>query len=244
MSKFNPHISVDCVVFGFGSGKLKVLLVERELLGNEDPAVYSGKFKLPGSLISDTEELETEAYRVLKDLTGLEKVFLRQFAVFGRPLRLSNPNDLEWLRQTYGMPIERVVTIAYYSLIKIDDENLPGALLENSCWVDIDKIPQLVFDHNHIVNEALAALRKELRTEPIGFELLPKKFSLRQLQTLYEVVFGMELDNRNFRKKLGKLEYLIPLPEKQKGVSHKPAQLYKFDKKLFLKLRKDSGFYI
>jgi 8-oxo-dGTP diphosphatase len=244
MIRLNPHISVDCVIFGFDGKYLKVLLIERDKLQEESPAIPSGLLKLPGSLISDTEDLDHSASRVLKELTGLDHIFLKQFAVFGSPDRLSNSNDLLWLRTTSELVIDRVVTVAYYSLVKINDSNPTESLPEKTSWLKVSELPQLSFDHNLIINSALDALRKELRTEPIGFELLPKKFSLRQLQNLYEVILGNRLDNRNFRKKIGKLEYLIPQSEKEIGVNHKPAQLYKFDKKLFLKKRKDVGFVI
>jgi 8-oxo-dGTP diphosphatase len=244
MNQLNPHISVDCVIFGFDERQLKVLLIDRDKLPNEDPAIPSGYLKLPGSLISDDEDLDHSAVRVLKELTGLDRIFLKQFSVFGSPNRLNNPNDLDWLRTTSSMNIDRVVTIAYYSLVKINDSNPTDHLLDKTSWIAVEELPQLSFDHNLIIGNALEALRKELRTEPIGFELLPKKFTLRQLQNLYEVIIGNALDNRNFRKKVVKLEYLIPLAEKESGVSHKPAQLYKFDKKHFLKSRKDVGFVI
>ncbi len=244
MTRLNPHISVDCVIFGFDGANLKVLLIEREKLPEENPDIPSDILKLPGNLISDTEDLDESAYRVLCELTGLDKIFLKQFSVFGNPKRLDNPNDLEWLRVTSELPIERVVTIAYYSLVKINESNPNESLLSRTKWIEANEIPKLIFDHNQIIDKALEALRKELRTEPIGFELLPKKFTLRQLQNLYEVILGNKLDNRNFRKKVGKLDYLVALPEKENGVNHKPAQLYKFDKKTFYKTRKDAGFVI
>lgn len=244
MTRLNPHISVDCVIFGFDGANLKVLLIEREKLPEENPHIPSDILKLPGNLISDTEDMDESAYRVLRELTGLDKIFLKQFSVFGNPNRLDNSNDLEWLRVTSELPIERVVTIAYYSLVKINESNPNESLLSRTKWVSTKDIPKLIFDHNQIIEKALEALRKELRTEPIGFELLPKKFTLRQLQNLYEVIIGNKLDNRNFRKRVGKLDYLLALPEKENGVNHKPAQLYKFDKKTFYKTRKDVGFVI
>jgi Uncharacterized conserved protein len=243
MNGLNPHISVDCVVFGFDGRHLKVLLIEREKVSGEIPE-QSGLLKLPGNLISNNEDIDSSAYRVLKELTGLDHIFLKHFAVFGNPDRLSNQNDLAWLRATSGMSIDRVVTLAYYSLVKINESNPNEPLLEKTMWIPLSEVPQLIFDHNLIIERALEALRKELRTEPIGFELLPKKFTLRQLQNLYEVIIGNKLDNRNFRKKVSKLEYLIPQAEKEKGVNHKPAQLYKFDRKIFAKNRKDVGFVI
>jgi hypothetical protein len=118
------------------------------------------------------------------------------------------PNNIRHAHRT-------VVTIAYYSLVKIDESNPQSHLSQNAKWISVKDLPNLVFDHKDIILRALDTLRKELRTEPVGFELLPKKFTLRQLQNLYEVILGTELDNRNFRKKIGKLEYLIPLNEKK-----------------------------
>lgn len=244
MQNLNPHISVDCVIFGFDSTELKILMVQREMLPNENPALPSGLMKLPGSLIEENEDLDESAYRVLSELTGLEKIYLKQFSVFGSPNRLNVPNDLIWLKQSSGLVIDRVVTVAYFSLVKIDESDQQAHINSNAFWLPVKNLPQLIFDHNTIITKALNTVRKEIRTEPIGFELLPKKFTLRQLQNLYEVILGTTLDNRNFRKKIGKLEYLIPLDEKEIGVNHKPAQFYKFDKKIYKKHQKDLGFVI
>lgn len=244
MNRLNPHISVDCVVFGFDARQLRVLLIEREQIPKEDRTLLSGLLKLPGNLITDTEDLDNSAYRILKELTGVENIYLKQFAVFANPDRLNNTNDLMWLRSTSGLPVERVLTVAYYSLMKIDKSNPTRSLLAKTHWAPVKTLPQLTFDHHLIIADALEALRKELRTEPIGFELLPKKFTIRQIQTLYEVILGNKLDNRNFRKKVGKLKYIVALPEKEKSVNHKPAQLYKFDKKIFIRERKEFRFVI
>ncbi len=235
----NPHVSVDCVVFGFTDNKLKVLLIERE----DSPfiPVHGHKLKLPGSLISESEDLDISASRTLKELTGLDNIYLKQFGVFSSPGRLNPPEDLAWLRATSGLMVDRVVTIAYYSLIKISDTTIT----DKTIWLTIDEIPRLIFDHNKIILDALEILRKELRTEPICFEMLPKKFSIRQMQNLYEAILGEKLDNRNFRKKVKPLEFLIPLSEREKEVSHKPAQLYKFDKRIYEKHRKvANGFHL
>jgi len=237
IQKLNPHVSVDCVVFGYHNGQLKVLLIEREPVpGN----TFSGhKLKLPGSLISETEDLDVAAIHTLRDLTGIENIFLKQFAVFGSPQRLLPEEDLEWLRATSKMGVDRVVTIAYFSLIKISDSNMT----DRTIWHPVHQLPELIFDHNSIVNHALAYLRREFRTEPLAFELLPKKFTLRQMQSLYEAVLLENLDSRNFRKKIKPLAFLTALSEKEEGVNHKPAQLYRFDRKLYTKLRKQqSGF--
>jgi hypothetical protein len=237
MANLNPHVSVDCVIFGFHTGKLKVLLIEREKIPKSH--LRGHKLKLPGSLISETEDLDISAIRTLKELTGLDSIFLKQFGVFGSPDRLSSPEDLMWLRKTSGLMVDRVVTIAYYSLIKIAESNITMKTI----WKPVDELPELIFDHNRIINKALDALRRELRTEPLCFELLPKKFTIRQMQDLYEAILGERLDNRNFRKKIRPMEFLTPLSEKEKEVSHKPAQLFRFDKKLYDKHRKIvSGF--
>lgn len=237
MANLNPHVSVDCVIFGFNAGKLNVLLIEREKIPGSH--LRGHKLKLPGSLITETEDLDTSANRTLKELTGLENIFLKQFGVFGSPDRLSPPEDLAWLRKTSGLMVDRVVTVAYYSLIKIAESNIT----DKTIWHSIDRLPALIFDHNHIIDKALDTLRREIRTEPLCFELLPKKFTIRQMQILYEAILGERLDNRNFRKKIRPMEFLIPLPEKEKNVNHKPAQLFRFDKKLYEKHRKVvSGF--
>jgi 8-oxo-dGTP diphosphatase len=236
-ASLNPHVSVDCVVFGFNNQKLKVLLIEREKVPKSH--LRGHKLKLPGNLISEIEELDLSAIRTLKDLTGLNNIFLKQFGVFSSPNRLSPSEDLNWLRKTSGLKVERVVTVAYYSLIKISESNTT----DRTIWHTVNELPELIFDHNLIVQKALEALRKEIRTEPLCFELLPKKFTIRQMQNIYEAILGERLDNRNFRKKIKPLEFLTPLSEKEKEVNHKPAQLFKFDKRLYEKHRKViSGF--
>jgi hypothetical protein len=237
MTRLNPHVSVDCVVFGFDSKKLKVLLIEKEKTGKESDKTHARK--LPGSLISENEDLDDSANRTLKELTGLDNIYLKQFHVFGSPDRLKPEEDLIWLRETTGTVVDRVVTIAYYSLIKLQGSDST----DKTIWHPVDELPELVFDHNLIVQKALEALQREIRTEPICFELLPKKFTIRQMQDIYEAILGVELDNRNFRKKIMPLKFIVLLNEKEKGVSHKPAQLYKFDRKLYDKHRKEiSGF--
>ena len=235
-NRLNPHISVDCVVFGFDFRQLSVLLVKRQAVeGDPEP----GKMKLPGSPITDVEDLDHSAYRILRELTGLDRIFLKQFAVLSSPQRLQPYSDLEWLRQMSGMNVERMITVAYYSLVKINGSPLP--LSESSQWVNVEELPQLTFDHNEIIQQAIGFLRREMLTEPIGFELLPKKFTVTQLQTLQEVMLGQKIDNRNFRKRILKLKYIVPLNEREKDVSHKPAQLYRFDKKLYKQYKRNIG---
>jgi len=237
VSNLNPHVSVDCVIFGFDDKKLKVLLIEREKIPNVQ--LRGHKLKLPGSLISENEDLDTSVLRTLKELTGLDNIFLKQFSVFGLPDRLAPPEDLNWLRKTSGMEIDRVVTIAYYSLIKISESNITSKTI----WLPINELPELIFDHNRIISKALQVVRRDIRSGPHGFELLPKRFTIRQMQDMYEAILDEEMDNRNFRKKVKPMEFIIPLQDKENGVNHKPAQLFRFDKKLYEKHRKVmSGF--
>jgi len=227
----NPHISVDCVIFGFDGQHLKVLLIERQ---NIDSSSGEGMdFKLPGDFIDADEDLQSAAVRTLSELTGLNNIFLKPFGTFGRPDRISKEKDLRWLRATTGIHIERVVTSAYYSLIRLDKTKKEHAIKNSAHWFNIEDKPALAFDHDEILEFALEVLRKELRFEPIGFELLPSKFTIRQTQLVYEAILGIKLDNRNFRKKLLKAKYLIELDEKQQGVAHKPARYYRFDKMIY-----------
>ena len=237
----NPHISVDCVIFGFSTNQLKVLLIERAYTD------YSGReindHKLPGDFIAINEDLDQAASRILEELTGLKNIFLQQFALFGRPDRISNRVDLEWLNTTTGHQIHRVVTAAYYSLINISDTNRDFAIKNNASWIDVKQVPDLAFDHGSIITSGLEHLQHTLRNEPIGFELLPEKFTVRDVQILYEVILDCTLDNRNFRKKILKSIYMVQLEEKQSGVAHKPAYYYRFDRTIYEKHKKESlGF--
>jgi hypothetical protein len=238
---FNPHLSVDCVIFGFDGIKLKVLLVkQKEFLSGE---VIRRKYKLPGDLIHLREDLDEAAERVLLELTGLKDIFLHQFSVFGEPQRIMDTDDKAWLERTSGVKIERVVTTAYFSLIKIAKSNPKKELNNDAIWHDIKKLPPLTFDHKTIILKGLESLRKEIRFEPICFELLPGKFTIRQIQTLYEVILDQKLDNRNFRKKLLKACYIEALNIKQRDVAHKPAMYYAFNSKKYLESRKDVLYY-
>ncbi len=226
----NPNVSVDCVVFGFDISGLKVLLIERD-----NPDNTEGKnYQLPGDLIRNDENLDEAASRVLRELTGLDHLFLSQFAAFGNPNRVKRENDLEWLRRVRKDPDARVVTIGYFSLIKPEDfAPAASSFARKAEWVALDKVPELAFDHNLILDNGLGALKAKMRVEPVGFELLPEKFTLGQLQKLYETVMGQHMDKRNFRRKAQNLYFLEALNEKQKGVAHKPAQLYKFNRNAY-----------
>lgn len=237
-ANLNPFISVDCVVFGYDNQELKVLLINRDK--KEDKDFNPQRVKLPGNLIVRGEQLQISAKRILKELTGLENIFLKQFAVFDDPKRLQNGNDLEWLCKLSQMNIERVVTVAYYSLIKLEqtkDTKLSRSY--NAQWYPVYNAPRMIFDHNKILMYGLETLQKGLLTDPLSFELLPKKFTLNQLYELYQTILNIELDNRNFRKKVQRLPYILPLNETQKDVAHKPARYYMFDNNKFEVVIKD-----
>lgn len=188
------------------------------------------QFALPGDLVQIDEDLDAAASRVLRVLTNLEGIYLKQFKAFGDPKRVADQKDSDWLKAVRDFPQERVITIAYYSLVKIDDyQPHASAFAEHTEWVGMKEVPPLAFDHTNILNSALEILRTELVTKNIGFELLPSKFTLSQLQQLYELVLDKKLDKRNFRKSIKKMEHIVPLDEKQKGVDHKPAQLFRYN---------------
>jgi 8-oxo-dGTP diphosphatase len=237
----NPHISVDCVIFGFSTNQLKILLIEREY--TDEKGNRARDHKLPGDFITTDEDLEMAANRTLEELTGLRNIYLRQFAVFGHPERISRKIDMDWLAETTGMHIRRVVTTAYFALINISVSNTEFAIKNNASWIGVNHIPELAFDHREIIEKGLDHLQNALRNEPIGFELLPEKFTIRELQTLYEAILNCTLDNRNFRKKILKASHLVQMDEKQAGVAHKPAYFYRFDRNIYEQNRKESlGF--
>ncbi|NDV64386.1 NrtR DNA-binding winged helix domain-containing protein [Bacteroides sp. 224] len=233
----NNHISVDCVVFGFDGEQLKVLLIKR--VGEDNGEVFHD-MKLPGSLIYMDEDLDEAAQRVLGELTGVKNVHLMQFKAFGSKNRTSNPKDVRWLERAMQSKVERIVTIAYVALVKID-RAISQSVLDDyqACWVAIKDLKTLAFDHNLIIKEALSYINQYTEFNPSAlFELLPRKFTASQLRTLFELVYDKPVDVRNFHKKIAMMEYVVPLEEKQKGVPHRAARYYKFDKKIYNKLRK------
>ena len=223
MKKNNPDyhntFSIDTAIFGFDEGNLRMLLIERA------EEAFIGQMALPGNLVKDDEDLDTGAARILYELTGLKDAHLEQLYTFGDVNR---------------HPLGRVITVAYYSLIRIKKYKLQPKIsfAKRAIWVSVSEIPQLAFDHNLIVEKALDRLKSKLRYKPIGFELLPEKFTLSQLQDLYESILQIPIDKRNFRKKMLSYDLLIELDEKQQGVSHRAAKLYKFDKKRYEHLDK------
>jgi ADP-ribose pyrophosphatase len=228
---YNPHISVDCVVFGFDGEKLKVLLIERSI--DEQNELYNDK-KLPGSLILNNEDLDEAASRVLTELTGLKNIYLSQFRSFGSPNRTSNPRDILWLERTTQLEIGRIVTVAYTALIKIDRKLVFNATDSFANWYDTKEVAkmQLAFDHNQIIEKGLEHILHQVKLEPrVLFELLPKKFTISQLRILHDVVHQTRSDVRNFQKKVSQMPYLVMLDEVEEGVPHRAARLYKFDRK-------------
>jgi len=232
-NELNSNISVDCVVFGFdlSFNELKVLLIERK--APEDFVGNFPLFALPGDLIKNDENLDEAATRVLKELTNLDNVYLKQFKAYGNPDRVSNTKDSDWLRNFRSDPEARVVTIAYFSLVEFNKFHPKAAhFAKNVVWMPISEIPELAFDHNEILEGALKSLQEKARYYPVGIDLLPEKFTLSQFQKLYEVISNQNLDKRNFRRKILKMNFLVPINEKQSNVSHKPANLFVFNKEI------------
>ncbi len=200
-------LSVDCVIFGFDENKLKVLLIRSDL------KKYSGKWSLLGDLVFPNEDLDAAAYRILKQRTGLSDVYLEQVHTFG---------------QVNRHPAGRVVTVAYCSLINVQHYKLN--ILDNELhWHDVKSVTDLAFDHQEIFDTCLKQLQKRVQEHPLGFNLLPKKFSLRELQNLYEAILDIKMDRRNFRKKFFSMDFLIDLKEMEQNVPHRPGKLYRFN---------------
>ncbi len=232
----NNHISVDCVVIGFDGEQLKVLLIKR--MGEEHGEIFHD-MKLPGSLIYMDEDLDEAAKRVLNELTGLKNVQLMQFKAFGSKNRTKDPKDVHWLERAIQSRVERIVTVAYLSMVKID-RTLNRDLDDfQANWIALSDIKTLAFDHNLIIKEALTYIRQYVEFSPsVLFDLLPRKFTALQLRTLYEVISNRPIDVRNFHKKIASMEYVVPLEEKQLGVAHRAARYYRFDKKIYNKIRR------
>lgn len=235
MHLLNPSLSVDCVIFGMSTEEqlLKILVYERDIFPRQEPDNKNLKF--PGSLVPEGLDLDEAAHGVLRDLTGLKSIVLKQFQCFGNPGRIKFSEEREWAERHYGIQINHVVTVAYYALIRIDHQNPDQAQIKDKLkWINVDDAGNLAFDHSLILKEARKALQQDLILQNVmAFELLPEKFTLLQLQSMYELILGHKLDKRNFRKKIRKATYIIPLNEKQKGVAHKPAMLYRFDSRKF-----------
>ena len=211
-----PALTVDCVVFGFDEAALKVLLITR------DVPPFRGHCALPGGFVQLDETLEEAARRELREETGIERLFLEQLYTFGAVER---------------DPRERVVTVAYFALVKLSDHKIVAATdASRAAWFAVDDLPALAFDHGDIVDAALARLQAKVRYQPIGFELLPPKFTLSQLQHLYETILERPLDKRNFRKKILSMDFITELNEIEQDVAHRAARLYSFDRRKYQQL--------
>ncbi len=218
---FVPDVSIDCLVFGLDRGRLNVLLAKhRDGLGQ-------GQWALPGGHIGTDEDLDQAAGRILNEVTGAEDLYLEQLRAFGQADRF---------------PGGRVITIAYYALVKqADYELVAGGPASAVAWWDVHAVPQLVYDHSDIFHHGLKTLRHKVRHEPIGFNLLPDKFTLLQLQELYESILDVKLDKPNFRRKMMNMKLLVDCQEKQQNVAHRAAALYRFDESVYQSLR-EQGF--
>lgn len=212
-------LSIDCLIFGFKDGRLDILLVKH------GEGIRKGSWALPGGWITYGESVDDAALRLLTSLTGISNIYLEQLKAFGDPHRY---------------PTKRVVTVAYYALVNEESYSLiPGFTASDVQWYNIHEVPPLVYDHNQILEYGFKQLKHKVRHEPLGFNLLPAKFTLLQLQELYEAILETKLDKSNFRRKLAKMKLLINCKEKQKDVSHRAAALYKFDKRVYVTLRKN-----
>ena len=216
MTYYSQHakvwLSVDCIIFGFDEGKLKVLIGKRQM----DPG--RGEWSLYGGFVASDESVDDAATRTLYELTGLRNLFMRQVGAFGNVDR---------------DPGERVVSIAYYALINVKDYDDELRLSHGVKWVDINEIPQLYSDHNEMVRKARKMMQQKLAQEPVGFRLLPALFTLTQLQHLYEAVNGAELDKRNFRKRIKEMDFIEKTELMDKTSSKRGAYLYRFNKRAY-----------
>ncbi len=216
-----PALTVDCVVFGLDDEDLKVLLIQR----GQDP--FIGKWALPGGFVAVGESAEDAARRELQEETSLKNVFLEQLYTFSDPER---------------DPREHVVSVAYYALVNLHEHQVQASTdASKAAWFKIDGVPVLAFDHEKILKTAYERLKGKIRYQPLGFELLPRKFVLRQLQAMYEKILGRKLDKRNFRKKVLKMGIIEELDEIESDVAHRAAKLYSFDQKKYNQIVK-KGF--
>ncbi len=220
-----PAVTVDCVVFGLDDEGLKVLLIQRGI------APFEGYWALPGGFVQMEESLTDAAKRELEEETGVSRVYLEQLYTFG---------DLK--RDPRG----RVISVAYYALVRLSDHRVRSATdARDAGWFSVWDVPDMAFDHHDVFETAFDRLRSKLRYRPIGFELLPRKFTISQLQNVYEIVLDRQLDRRNFRKKVLATGVLTALKEVQQDVAHRAARFYSFNRKAYKRLERDGfGFEI
>lgn len=213
-------VAIDCIIFGFDDGKLKLLLLKRDF----EPA--KGELSLIGGFVKEDESLDEAAARILNNLTGLSDIYMEQLYAYGEVSR---------------DPGERTVSVAYFAVLKIQDLDPEHVEKHGAHWCPIEQLPKLIFDHNSMVDKAMRRLRRRAKSQPIGFELLPKYFTMPQLQRLYESIYQRKFDNRNFRKKALAMGIFKKLNEKDKSSSKKGAYLYGFDEKKYNRLVRE-GF--
>lgn len=223
---YNPEdkvfLAVDCIIFGFDDEDLKVLLIQRDF----EPE--KGKWSLMGGFLKQNETLDDAAARILHDLTGVHDVYLEQLYTFS---------------QVDRDPVERTISTSYYAIINIESHNEELIENYNAKWFSLSKVPHLIFDHNAMLDKAIKRLRRRTSINPIGFELLPEKFTMRQLQKMYEAILNKELDKRNFINKINSLDILVKLNEKDMTSSTKGSYLYKFDQEKYDE-KKAHNFYL
>lgn len=209
------HVAVDCIIFGFDQGELKLLIHKRRF----EPA--KGQWSLFGGFVREEEGLDKAANRVLFELTGLDNIYMEQLQSYGEIGR---------------DPAARVMSVAYYALIPAKEYTEAISNNHGATWVSLKELPDLIMDHNQMVMKGLRRLKRRASSQPIGFELLPREFTMPQLQTLYEAIYQSSLDKRNFRKKILSMDVMIKLDEKDMTGSRKGAYLYRFDQKKYKKL--------
>lgn len=215
----NPkfYVGIDCIIFGFNEGELHLLLLKR----NFEPAM--GNWSLMGGFVQEHESVDDAAKRVLAELTGLDDVYMEQVGSFGAIDR---------------DPGERVISVAYYALVNINEYDKDLVQQHNAFWVNINELPPLIFDHPAMVEKARTLMQQKASTEPIGFNLLPRLFTLSQLQSLYEAIYGESIDKRNFRKRIAEMDYIEKTDKIDKTGSKRGAALYQFNEKAYRKAPK------
>ena len=216
----NPkfYVGIDCIIFGFDKGQLSLLLLQR----NFEPA--KGQWSLMGGFVQEDESADDAAKRVLYELTGLKDVYMEHIGAFG---------------EIHRDPGERVISLAYYALVNINEYDRELVQQHNAHWVNVEELPDLIFDHNQMVEKARTAMKEKASTAPIGFNLLPELFTLTQLQSLYEAIYGEAMDKRNFRKRIADMGFIEKTDKIDKIGSKRGALLYKFNDKAY---RKDPKF--
>lgn len=223
---FDPHVSIDCVILGFDGESLQVLLSSQ---GDENPDERYSQVKLPGRLLYSNEDPDDAACDIIDQLTGTRNHYVKQFRAFGSPTRTSNPKDVLWLENAIKQKIGRIVTIAYLSLVKINNRTHRKFAGYDACWYKVTELPDLAFDHGDIISEVLKELELLSNLQPqLIFDMLPTKFTALQVRRLYEQIYGHDIDVRNFSKLILSKPYIIPLDEWEQNVSHRAARYYKF----------------